>query len=82
MVWDAAHAAEDNPQFAATVKAPAAKTFAVDVAIKNAQKAVEILGGYGVTKESQAGKFLNDAWIGYSCDFARDMLRLGLVNSM
>lgn len=82
MVWDAAHAADTDPLLAATVKAPAAKTFAVDVAIKNAEKAVEILGGYGVTKEYQAGKFLNDAWIGYSCDFSRDILRLGLVNFM
>ncbi len=82
LVWDAACAADTDPQLAATVKAPAAKTFAVDVAIKNAQKAVEILGGYGVTKEYQAGKFLADAWIGYSCDFTRDILRLGLVNFM
>lgn len=82
MVWDAACAADTTPQLAATVKAPAAKTFAVDVAIKNAQTAVEILGGYGVTKEYQAGKFLSDAWIGYSCDFTRDILRLGLVNFM
>ncbi len=82
MVWDAACAADSNPQLAATVKAPAAKTFAVDVAIKNAQTAVEILGGYGITKEYQAGKFLSDAWIGYSCHFTRDILRLGLVNFM
>jgi alkylation response protein AidB-like acyl-CoA dehydrogenase len=80
MVWDAARTAETSPQLAATVKAPAAKTFAVDVAIKNAQTAVEILGGYGVTKESLAGKFLADATIGYSCDFTREVLRLGLVN--
>lgn len=80
MVWDAARTAETSPQLAATVKAPAAKTFAVDVAIKNAQTAVEILGGYGVTKESLAGKFLADATIGYSCDFTREVLRLGIVN--
>ena len=82
MVWDAANAAESDPQLAAMIKAPAAKTFAVDVAIKNAQKAVEILGGRGITKESEAGKFLNDAWIGYSCDFSRDILRLGLAQFM
>lgn len=82
LVWDAACAADTDPQLAATIKAPAAKTYAVDVAIKNAEKAVEILGGYGVTKENQAGKFLADAWIGYSCDFSRDILRLGLVNFM
>ena len=81
MVWDAAYAADTEPQLTA-IKAPAAKTFAVDVAIKNAQTAIEILGGYGITKESQAGKFMNDAAIGYSCDFTRDILRLGLVNFM
>ena len=80
VVWDAAHTAETSPQLAATIKAPAAKTFAVDVAIKNAQTAVEILGGYGVTKECLAGKFLADATIGYSCDFTREILRLGIVN--
>lgn len=72
--------AETSPQLAATIKAPAAKTFAVDVAIKNAQTAVEILGSYGVTKECLAGKFLVDATIGYSCDLTREILRLGLVN--
>ena len=80
MVWDAAVTAETDPQLASTIKAPAAKTFAVDVAIKNAQMAIEILGGYGVTKECLAGKFLADATIGYSCDFTREILRLGLVN--
>jgi len=80
VVWDAAVTAETSPQLAATVKAPSAKTFAVDVAIKNAQTAVEILGGYGVTKECLAGKFLADATIGYSCDFTREVLRLGVVN--
>jgi alkylation response protein AidB-like acyl-CoA dehydrogenase len=82
MVWDAAVTADTNPFLAATVKAPAAKTFAVDVAIKNAQTAVEILGGYGVLKDSVPGKYLADAWIGYSCDFTKDILRLGLVNFM
>ncbi len=79
MVWDAALAVATDPMAAATIKGPAAKTMAVDVAIKNAERAVQILGGYGVTKEYQAGNFLNDAWIGYSCDFTRDMLRLGMV---
>lgn len=80
MVWEAAYAADTEPMMAAMVNAPAAKTFAVDVAIKNAQTAVEILGGYGVTTQSKAGKFLADAWIGYSCDFTKDILRLGMVN--
>ena len=60
------------------MKAPAAKTHAVDVAIRNAQRAVEILGGYGITSEYAAGRYLNDAWIGYACDFTRELLRLGM----
>jgi alkylation response protein AidB-like acyl-CoA dehydrogenase len=80
LVWDAAHACVADPMAAATVKAPAAKTFAVDVAIRNAQRCVEILGGYGVTREYKAGKFLNDATVGYACDFTRDLLRLGMVS--
>jgi len=79
MVWDAAHACSADPMAAGTVKAPAAKTFAVDMAIRNARRCVEILGGYGVTREYRAGKLLNDAMVGYACDFTRDLLRLGMV---
>lgn len=79
MVWDAAIAADTDPFAAGTFKAPAAKSAAVDAAIHNAQKAVEILGAYGVTREYPTGRLLNDAWVGYACDFTRDMLRLGLV---
>ncbi|MBA3581855.1 MAG: acyl-CoA/acyl-ACP dehydrogenase [Gammaproteobacteria bacterium] len=79
MVWDAAKAVETNPFEAGTLKGPAAKTMAVDVAIKNAERAMQILGGYGVAKEYSTGRFLNDAWVGYACDFTRDVLRLGMV---
>jgi len=79
VVWDAAMACESEPMTAAALKAPAAKTHAVDVAIRNAQRAVEILGGYGITTEYPAGRWLQDAWIGYSCDFTRDLLRLGMT---
>jgi len=78
-VWDAAIAADADPFAAATLKAPLAKTAAVDAAIHNAQKAVEILGAYGITREYRAGRMLTDAWVGYACDFTRDMLRLGMV---
>jgi len=40
---------------------------------------VEILGAYGVTREYRAGAMLADAWIGYSCDFTRDILHLGVA---
>lgn len=79
LVWDAAAACATDPMAAATLKAPAAKTKAVDVAIRNAQLCVEILGGYGVAREYEAGRFLNDAWVGYACDFTRDVLRLGMA---
>jgi len=81
-VWDAAYAADHDPFAAATFKSPQAKTVAVDAAIHNAQKCVEVLGGYGVTNEYKAGRYLRDAWVGYACDFTRDLLRLGLVRSL
>jgi alkylation response protein AidB-like acyl-CoA dehydrogenase len=79
MVWDAAHAAAADPMQAACLKGPAAKTFAVDAAIRNAERAVQVLGGYGVARDYDAGAMLADAWVGYSCDFTRDVLRLGMV---
>jgi len=81
MVWDAALAADANPMEASMIKGPAAKTQAVDAAIRNAQRAVEILGGYGVTREYEAGRYLNDAWVGYACDFTRDMLRMAIAHA-
>lgn len=79
VVWDAAVACATDPMAAAMFKAPAAKAKAVDSAIRNAQLCVEILGGYGVTQEYDAGRFLADAWVGYSCDFTRDVLMLGIA---
>jgi alkylation response protein AidB-like acyl-CoA dehydrogenase len=82
MVWDAARACETDPMAAALFKGPAAKTKAVDVAIRNAELCVQVLGGYGVTREYEAGRFLNDAWIGYSCDFTRDILHLSIARML
>ena len=79
VLWDAAVDCAVDPMRAATLKAPLAKTMAVDAAIRNAERAVQILGAYGVTAEYPTAGWLNDAWIGYSCDFTRDMLRLGMV---
>ncbi len=78
-VWDAALDCDADPMRAATLKAPLAKTLAVDASIRNAEKAVQILGAYGITDEYPTARLLNDAWIGYSCDFTREMLRLGMV---
>lgn len=79
MVWDAAYSADAKSDLAA-IKAPCAKTFAVDVSIKNAETCVKVLGSYGITKEYKAAKLLNDAWIGWSCDGTNAMLRLHMVN--
>jgi len=79
MVWEAAAACDTDPMRAAMFSGPAAKAKAVDVAIRNATLAVEILGAYGVTREYGAARLLNDALIGYSCDFTREVLHLGLA---
>ena len=78
-VWDAALDCDARPLRAATLTGPLAKTLAVDAAIHNSERAVQILGAYGITDEYPTARWLNDAWIGYSCDFTREMLRLGMV---
>lgn len=80
LVWDAA-AAVDRGDPAAMWKVPAAKTHAVDVAIRNAQRAVEVFGANGVARGVGPEKLLRDAWVGYSCDFTRDVLRLQVVSA-
>lgn len=82
MVWQAASEAHTNPMQAAMFSGPAAKAKAVDVAIRNAQLCMEVMGGYGVTSEYEAGRFLNDAMIGYSCDFTREILHLGIAQGL
>lgn len=79
LVWEAAFAVDTGDPTAVTLKAPAAKTYAADTAVKAAQTALEILGAYGVSKEYETEKYLRDAWMGYSCDFTREVLRLGMV---
>ena len=61
------------------MKATAAKTFSVDVAIQCAEQAMQTLGGYGVAEEYDTVRMLQDAWMGYSCDGTRDMLRLSMM---
>lgn len=78
-LWDAAADCALDPMRAATLKAPLSKTMAVDAAIRNAGRAVQILGAYGISAEYPTAGWLNDAWIGYACDFTRDMLRLAMV---
>ena len=79
LTWDAAAAVDSDPMAAGTIKGPAAKSHAVDVAIRTSQRAIEILGAYGVAREYPTGAFLNDAMVGYACDFTREVLRLGMV---
>lgn len=81
-VWQAAAACSTDPMRAAMLLAPMAKTTAVDMAIRNAELAVQVLGGYGVTCEYDAGRYLADAWIGWSCDFTRDVLHLGIAQAL
>tara|TARA_R110002110_G_scaffold205066_1_gene416757 strand:+ start:161341 stop:162663 length:1323 start_codon:yes stop_codon:yes gene_type:complete len=80
MVWKLAWAADNNDPQAAGIISPVAKTMAVDVAIRNAERAMKVMGSYGLSEDYPAGRFLNDAWVGDACDGTRDMLRLGIVN--
>ena len=75
LVWEAAHAV-DTGDPAAPRKVPAAKAYAVDAAIRVAERAVKVHGGYGVSQEYPVEKLLRDSWAGWSCDFTGDMLRL------
>jgi alkylation response protein AidB-like acyl-CoA dehydrogenase len=79
MVRQAASLCSSDPMQAAMLAAPMSKVQAVDAAIANAQLCIEVLGGYGVALEYEAGRFLNDAWVGWACDFTRDVLMLGIA---
>lgn len=81
LVWDAAHAVDAGDP-AAMWKVPAAKTHAVDVAIANAQRAVQIHGATGVAVGAGPERWLRDAWTGYACDFTRDVLRLQIADGL
>jgi len=80
-VWNAAWAV-DNGEPAAARLVPAAKAYAVDAAIRCAERAVKVLGGYGVAEEYPVAKLLRDAWTGWSCDFTGDMLRLDVARQL
>ncbi len=81
LVWDAALAVDAGDP-AAAWKVAAAKTHAVDVAIANAGRAVEVFGASGVARGVGPEKLLRDAWVGYSCDFTRDVLRLQIAGEL
>lgn len=82
LVWKLAWAADRGDPEAAALLSPAAKTFAIDVAIRNAERAMKVLGGYGTATEYRTGGFLNDAWVGDACDGTRDLLRLNIINAL
>lgn len=81
LVWDAA-VAVDSGTADASWKVAAAKTHAVDVAIANAERAVKIHGATGVASGAGPEKLLRDAWTGYSCDFTKEVLRLGIISAL
>ncbi|MBV9423114.1 MAG: acyl-CoA dehydrogenase family protein [Solirubrobacterales bacterium] len=81
LVWEAALAVDRRDPAAARL-VPAAKAFAVDAAIRNAERAVKVHGGYGVAREYPVEKLLRDAYTGWSCDFTGDMLRLQVSQAL
>lgn len=83
MVRDAARALDAGaPPAELAVAVPAAKSRAVDAAISCAQRAVRLHGAAGVTAGVGPEKLLRDAWTGYSCDFTREMLHLGIAKAL
>lgn len=80
-VWEAAWSVDARQPQAAT-RVPAAKAYAVDAAIRCAERAVKVLGGYGVAEEFPAAKLLRDAYTGWSCDFTGDMLLLDVARQL
>ncbi len=81
LVWEAALAVDGRDPAAARL-VPAAKAFAVDAAIRSAERAVKVHGGYGVAREYPVEKLLRDAYTGWSCDFTGDMLRLQVAQAL
>ncbi len=81
LVWEAALAVDRRDPAAARL-VPAAKAYAVDAAIRNAERAVKVHGGYGVAREYPVEKLLRDAYTGWSCDFTGDMLRLQVAQAL
>lgn len=74
-------AGEESPDALAT-RVPLAKVRAVDAAIANAERAVKLHGGAGVTTGERAERLLRDAWTSYSCDFTRDILMIGVAAAL
>jgi alkylation response protein AidB-like acyl-CoA dehydrogenase len=81
MVEDAAAAIEAEAPDAAE-RAFAAKTFVLEKAIENAEAAVRTMGGYGVTADSDAARYLRDAWTGDPVDGTQDVLRLAIMQDV
>jgi len=82
-VWDAAYATDTRSELLTIItKEFSSKCFAIDVAIKNAENAVKVLGSYGITREYQASKYLSDAWVGYPCHGTHQMLKIHMMNCM
>ena len=59
-----------------------AKTFVLEKAIENAEAAVRVMGGYGVTAESDAARYLRDAWTGDPVDGTHDVMRLAIMQDV
>lgn len=82
LVHQAARAVDTLDLAALPVLVPGSKKRAVDTAIANAQRCVQILGATGVTRGGGAEKLLRDAWTGWSCDFTGDLLGLAVAQGL
>ena len=81
LAWNAAWQIDTHPEAETTISAMV-KVFNTEVAVRTAHKAINILGGYGLTKEYPVEKYLRDALIGPIGDFQNTMWRLRIAAAL
>jgi alkylation response protein AidB-like acyl-CoA dehydrogenase len=80
MVIQAARTWDEKGQ--ATLEAAAAKTFATDMAVKVTTDAVQILGGYGYTKEFNVERYFRQAKLGQIVEGTNQIQRLVIAREL
>lgn len=81
LTWNAAWALDSQPDIP-TTKGALAEVFNTEAAVRVAQKAMNILGGNGYTKEYPVEKILRDALLGPIGDMPNTLWRLGIATAL
>ena len=80
LVFKAAKTLDEKGQ--ATLEAAVAKTFATDMAVKVTNDAVQILGGYGYTKEFNVERYFRQAKLGQIIEGTNQIQRLVIAREL